>query len=241
MTYSDDPTPVRTPPDDEFLGVAVMCLVVGCLLGISFAGLLQSPSPLEPSGATPSTSLSRAKDFLATIQSSVTVGAIVAGGLWFYRRRARYPRMIWEHVITHQRLNEHTIWLHVQIRVENKGEVYVEIPHGITRVHLVLPAHPTLPNPLRPSDRSLFEGGEICWPMIAESKESSGVLDVEPAEITTFERDFLIPAQAEVLVVYTFIPNRARANTGHGWPIQTLYRIAAPTRDGGSENAGEQG
>lgn len=237
----EKPQAPREALPDETLGLAILCLAVGAMLGLAFCGPLHSLSAAVPAvGDTVPSPSEAANEFLSSLESIATIVGIFAAAYWFYRRRARYPRLTWSHTITHERINDETIWLNVQISVENKGEIQAKTPSVTTRVHQVLPLHSDVPASIDPNDKSLFLNGEICWPEIRSWDATSTQQDIEPTETTTLERDFLIPANLEVILVYTFVPNAFRMSTGHGWPIQTIYRIADSPLQGGQGDAEER-
>lgn len=76
---------------------------------------------------TPSSMLTTLKDAAAVVQAVLTSAAIVLAGVWFYFQREALPRAHLTHAITHRRLADNVVWMHVTVDVENVGKRALEL------------------------------------------------------------------------------------------------------------------
>lgn len=217
------------PTHDEALGIAFISGVIGLVVGLAANGFQQATGiPWKPTGSTgPSVSLLTAlKDSLAALQSLFTIGGILAAAYLFFWRRRPYPRLVVTQAIEHHRLTPETVWLRVQVTVENKGERLARLGSSVTKVRQILPLEVNFAPHVIPKNRALHHGcPDITWGKYDECTESHGPLEVEPNETTTFEVDFLLSSNLRLVQVYTFITNPVKTGTGHGWPIDTIYSL----------------
>jgi hypothetical protein len=75
----------------------------------------------------------------STIQSCVTVIAIIVGGCWFIKRRKKFPKLIITNEVIHKKLPGGKAFIHVIVQAENIGDVLVKPISGEIRLLQILP------------------------------------------------------------------------------------------------------
>lgn len=177
-----------------------------------------------------------------SLQAIVTIAAVIIGGFWTYqlfvRRRQAYPRVDVAHRIYHCRLPDGKVLLRVVLEVHNKGEILLVLDSGFTRLSQV-----------QPCESELYEGDkqrEIDWPVMSEksiytsdSAEELGRRDgkaetreVEPGETDEIPFDFIVGADVQIVLVYSYLKNARKRwkrvglcpkRREIGWNVSTLY------------------
>ena len=110
------------------------------------------------------------KDTAAAVQSTFTVGAIIAAAFWFYRRRQRFPRANVTHQISHWRAANSFI-LHTLVRIENVGEVALRLVGVSIRAQRVLPIPKSVHEALLAGKDPVGSAEtEILWPSMHERR-----------------------------------------------------------------------
>ena len=116
------------------------------------------------------------------IESWIKIVAIFTAGMWtwwlFVRRRQKYPRAITSHAVQIHELDSNTRLVHLELAIENKGEVLVEISEGKAFIQQIVP--------LAGNVQSLTENGqnELNWPYIDRIIRLSELkrMEIEPSE-----------------------------------------------------------
>lgn len=118
--------------------------------------------------ATVPSGLTTWKDAAAAVQSSVTVLGIIAGAVWFLRRRQRFPRANVTHDVKYWFVDGRVI-LHTVVRVQNIGEVMLRLTGVNIRAQQLLPT-PDEPLQALLSGRDPVKAGEteILRPSVCE-------------------------------------------------------------------------
>jgi hypothetical protein len=171
------------------------------------------------------------KDSAAALQSSLTIIGIVAGAVWFLRRRQRFPRANVTHDVRHWSVEDKTI-LHTVVRVENLGEVMLCLKGVSIRAQQLLPT-PDAPlnallsnfDPVKPGET------EVLWPSICERScdWSQSRHEVEPGETEEIHFDMVLPGNVRAVEVYTYIKNHVKRGKDIGWGTNTFYAISETT------------
>jgi hypothetical protein len=215
--------------DRQIVVAGIGGLVLGTVLGLTANGFQHATGiPFPPVGSTgPTTStLSALKDAAAIIQSVATVGGIGAAAYLFFWRRRPYPRLVFSQDIQHHHLTDETVWLRVQVSIENKGDGLARLGARTTKIRQILPLDSRCVPYVVPLDSTLHYGDpHLTWTTLTESVTSRGEVEIEPSEITTYEVDFLLPNTLQLIQVYTFVENPMKVPTGYGWPIDTIYLL----------------
>lgn len=167
------------------------------------------------------------KDAAAALQSSVTFLAVVAGAIWFLRRRQRFPRANVTHEVSHWYV-EGSVILHTVVRVQNVGEVVLHL------VGISIRAQQLAPTPEEPllairTGRDPVKPGEteILWPSLFERKcdWTKAPREVEPNETEEVHFDVVLPAHVRAVEVYTYIRNHVKRRRDIGWGTNTFCTI----------------
>jgi hypothetical protein len=156
------------------------------------------------------------------------IGAIVVGAIWTYNRfikqREPFPRATVELVTSHRRLGDEHAFLRVVAKVNNVGTALLETQELRADVYQVLPL--TGETTAKLADSALVPAGgrDASWPCIGSI---SGPLaaQIEPGEWDEFGFDFVIPADAATVFIYTYIKNVTEKKRELGWTVTTLYDL----------------
>ena len=167
--------------------------------------------------------LAQWKDIAEIIQSIVTVGAIVVGGLWFFRRRLNRPWARVKNHVEHRRREDGKTLLHVTVHIDNIGQVLLRVAEGFVRIQQVLPSDEEI---LREAE---CDAEEIPWPSLAEKRISQGQQEIEPGEDDERQFDFVLEEGAKSVIVYTHIRNLSKRDIG--WNATTLYDISPEEKE----------
>ncbi len=177
-----------------------------------------------------------------------TIAAIVVGGIWAYllfiRRRQKYPRAALTHHIVHRRIShdelpDDKVLLRVGLVIENPGEVLLSLISGETRVQQVEPWPKWFLEKVKNGEDPVEEGQtEVNWPYAGEPGErllqfEKKEREVEPGEKDEIHFDFVLTAECEAVLVYTYIQNQAklgwrRKGRDIGWGVTSLYDLHNP-------------
>ena len=162
-------------------------------------------------------------DLYGTVESIVTVLAILVGGIWTYqlfvKRRVRDAKLELTHSLLAKRLDDGKILLHLTLKIQNVGEVLVHIRKLEAWIQQVTPVTAEATREIEEHDPMSLTGAlEIQWPLIGERETTwgPGQFEIEPGESDDESIDFVVDGPLEVVRAYTRIPNEKK-RTGVGW------------------------
>lgn len=195
----------------------------------------------EPHG--PEGFWARAKAIVDVLQPSVTIAALIAGGIWTYmifvhRREAR-PRLQTQHEVVHMAIDAERRWVRVKLYLKNIGDVLVRTDAYDIYVQQVLPIDPdAAASAISIQSQATGSPREIDWPLLQSrvlerSKRRKGAipdpvaaiqeLRLEPKEADELVVDFVIPAEVSIIQVYSHIQNVIESKRQIGWQLTTLH------------------
>jgi hypothetical protein len=184
------------------------------------------------------------KEKVQTAQAMVTMAAVIVGGFWTYhlfvKERHQYPHAKIEQKVSHVALSKKTNLLRVGVDITNTGTSRIVIAKGIARIQQILPLSEcpdtgacateeikvALANVERKADG-------LTWPLLAARNASfTDPLDIEPGEKDSFEFEFVIPSNVEVVRIYTYFRNdkKSTATDEIGWWASSYYSFSKPDR-----------
>jgi hypothetical protein len=176
--------------------------------------------------------ISQFKEVVDIIQSAVTVIAMIVGGIWSYwlfvKNRQRYPRAGIAHHITHRRIGNDKLLLHVSVAISNVGDVLLSLVSLETRIQQVLPLSDKVLEVINKGQNPVSEGEtEVAWPLIDSQKLEleRGDCEVEPGESQEIHHDFILDAETEAIEVYTYLINEQKRTREIAWDLTTLYEL----------------
>jgi hypothetical protein len=192
----------------------------------SFSGFTQTSTQVP--AVPPRVTLWR--DVSAAAQSTLTTLAIIAGAIWFFWRRQRFPHANVRHEVKYWYVGGRLL-LHVVVVVSNVGDVVLRLKGMGMRVQQVLPTPEVIEaaiargeDPVRPRET------EILWPDIAkrECKWSWWkAREIEPAETDEFHFSFALPVETKAVEVYTHVRNRRKRFKRIGWNTNSFWPFKA--------------
>lgn len=186
--------------------------------------------------------LDRQKDRMGTLQAVVTICAIFIGGTWTYlafiQQRQSHPRLKIEYQVNHWKLSNAQTLLSVTEILTNTGPVLLKLREGEIRVIQVMPLPSRvageLPALLTKPTHAKAEGSIFdpkLWNVLVDAPRSwnEGDKIIEPGESDVVPNEFILPANLQVIAVYSFIKNPEDKNVG--WNGVTYYSFENSPND----------
>lgn len=190
------------------------------------------------------------KEFWETLQSALTVAALLAGGFWSYKiyrqKRQRFPQANVTHQISHWHLSRDKILVRVKVCFANVGERLLDIADGYVRLLQMCPLPPELIKAVEEGTDPVEESQtEIAWPPIVKRYWPHKHYEVEPKETDEAIFEFVVPADIQTIVVDSAFQNRVKRRKGlrfwkeHTicWNTATVYELGRVSQDAGKEEA----
>jgi hypothetical protein len=112
--------------------------------------------------------------------------------------------------------------------VTNTGQTLIELRTCLTRLQQIRPLDPSLAervaggeDPVAPGER------EVQWPELARREASwkPKEAEIEPGEEETLDCDFVVSGSVEVVEVYSYIQNYAKAGRPIGWSRTSIVPL----------------
>jgi hypothetical protein len=175
------------------------------------------------------------KDGLSVLETIAKILALVVGAIWawkgFIRNRLRFPSATLEHVITNW-TDEDRTFLHVKVRINNTGNVLIELSKGKTWIEKLTPLPSAVRKRLRAGAAVQQGKHEIEWSLIQKHELAlKETIHVEPKEIDELHFDFVIPKRVSRILIYTHLENQAKGlRRKIGWNLTTIYAIDSDTK-----------
>jgi len=219
--------------------IALDLLYIGIFLFfiISMIFLFESPHNLKTTGLQEGQSLNMnaglgAKDISEIIKNYVTCLTFLIGAVWAYmafiRKRENYPCASVSHRLMHRRIDENRVFLKVIVDIKNEGDVMISLERKLVRVQQMIPwTSEALESVEVGPDVTRNKECEVEWPLLAEVDlhgEKQGE-EIEPGESDEFHVDFVIPAEVNTVVVYSYLKNVRKRKKEIGWNTTSVYDI----------------
>ena len=207
------------------LGVLLLFLVVSLALIVN--NWLSSPD----------SEVTRIKDIAGTVQSAVTVSAIVVGGILAYFKlqvfRDFEPHVDVVHDIRHRFMNDTYVHIDVRATLHNTSRVKIEFRRARFSILQVLPN--SNDDIIRKHDQVFIDGEkrDIQWPVlnVIEHTWDPGKLIVEPGEKHSESQEFIVLMEdAETVRIDTvfFDPRFTQPSDEFGWKATAFYDTVQP-------------
>ena len=179
--------------------------------------------------------LSQLEQIANIMQACATVAALGLGGAWsiwlFLQRRARYPRASIEHLVTHKRIRDGKVLLHIDVRISNIGEVLLLLVLLETVIQRVLPLPAKVADSIMQGSDPVPEGStEVAWPLMKSHRKEFGKdeCEIEPGESQDIQFDFILGDHVQTVLVYSYLLNERKPERKLSWDSTTLYDLAYP-------------
>jgi len=170
---------------------------------------------------------------IAEIFSNIFTGiGIIVGGIWTYltfvKNRLSYPKVEVKHQVIQKHLGDGKILLHVNVVVDNLGDVLVNFESGETRLLQILPLVGEAGEAIQKGEDPVNPGRyDIDWPKITGRVliAKDNPCEIEPKEKETFPCDFVIKNDVQIVEIYSYFENITKKGKELGWPCTTVYEI----------------
>jgi hypothetical protein len=150
-------------------------------------------------------SLERAKDWLAIVQSAMTIGALGLGAVWFVLQRQDIPRLKIDNQITHRKVASDEYLLIVDLNLSNVGNVRIDLPCERIWVYQVLP---------KVDANLLVDPGKSC---------SGKYHWLEPGEADQVHEEYTIYGNVQTVEIESFAYRDVE--NGIGWGQKSIYDL----------------
>ena len=172
---------------------------------------------------------SRLKDIVTIIQSGVTVVAIVAGGIIAAAKPELYrdfaPHLTIDHAVSHRRVGDSYVHIAVKATLHNSSRVKVELREGLVLVQQVSPILDEEVARLFAQWSEKDSPSNFQWQTLYANRLAwdENALIVEPGESHHELYQFIVAAEVETVIVYTYYYNAKPAAAAEGWGLATVY------------------
>ena len=174
-------------------------------------------------------SLSTVKDIATIVQSIFTVVAVITAGVWTYwlfvRKRQKYPSAKIEHQISHRLIANGKVLLSVNVLVSNLGNVLLSLKEGKIRVNQMLPPQDELLDILTSSEGTRVTNWHLLSPLVNPIGYKGH--EIEPGESQQFLFHYVIDANIQTILVYTYFRNIEKLRRNIGWALTTIYDLCS--------------
>jgi hypothetical protein len=188
------------------------------------------------------------KSVLDIVQSLVTIGAVIFGGVWSYilfiQGRNWSPHANIEHKLSHIELSKELILMRVEIDVSNTGTSQLRLAKTVIRIQQILPISrcpaqgPCAKQEIKiASEKIERESDGFTWPLVAKRETiSEDVGPIEPGEKQSLEYEFILPSDVKIVRVYTYFKNGIISEPKNeiGWEASSYYDLR-PSNEGGKK------
>lgn len=172
-------------------------------------------------------SLSSISDIATIIQSLITSGALILGGVWTYwlfvKKRQKYPSAKIEHEISHRPITNDKVLLSVNIIVSNNGNALLSLKEGKIRVNQMLPPKDELLDILTRNKGTRVTNWQLLSPLVNPIGYKGH--EIEPGESQQFLVHYVIDADIQTILVYTYFRNVEKLRRNIGWTLTTIYDL----------------
>jgi hypothetical protein len=173
---------------------------------------------------------------VSTWKDLVEIAGVAMGGVWAYKLfvedRQRHPQATLTHNLTHRRLADGKLLLHLEVVIQNPGVMLLCLRSSFVRLQRVLPppseVHDVVANGLAP----VPEGGrESEWRVIVERPQqwAAHEFEIEPGEAGRAAWDLVLEGDLESIEVYSYFQNERKRSLDIGWGLATLYDFTSVT------------
>jgi hypothetical protein len=169
--------------------------------------------------------LEKVKAWASIIQAAVITLSIIATGIWFLAQSEASPKANISHEVTHRRLTDNWIWVHVAITVTNPGKRPLYLKNGTFRIQGILPLDINMDKQIKNDANKLILPGFIGvqWPQIGNGYENVPINErVDPGESEKLNVEFIIPSFLQTIKIYSHFEKAQ----GIGWTATTIYQLS---------------
>lgn len=157
---------------------------------------------------------------ISVTQSLFTIAALIAGLVWFIKRREGAPRANVEHNVSFAKLDGRTVYVGVNVSITNSGRVKIQpkVAEPIASLVIIEEVAPYLGKEQKSQELS----PEYMLKPLGARTFPAKVL-IEPNETHTVLFEFIIQEETKVIKVYSHIDNSY--NKGSGWDTTTIQEV----------------
>ena len=175
--------------------------------------------------------LGRIKDLAAIGQAAITMAAIIAGGIYaaakFELFRDFAPHLTIAHEVSHRTVGDSYVHIAVKAALHNGSRVKMEFRKGFLLLQQVSPTSDPEVTRLFQQWRENDRISHFPWQTLYENRLDwdKNALIVEPGEDHHELYQFIVAAEVESVIVYTYYYNSQPTTGAEGWGLATVYDV----------------
>lgn len=155
------------------------------------------------------------KEVISTMQSVVTILAILIGGIWFFISDQGSRKVNISHSEANYKLNEKWRWIELSIKIENAGKRIAYIESATIWLQKILPVPKDIQELIDKDKRIIPKGKrEVQWNIIGRPYNEHLSVEILPGELDVLEFDFIIPESIQVVKAYSHFAKPNAPNIG---------------------------
>lgn len=199
---------------------------------------VSAPNSGPPAGKPGRSRLEICKDIAGTIQSALTVLAVMVGAYWYFLERGHVVKANVSHHVERVGIGNGFAWVQLTAIVENKSKHQIKILGSRAWLQQMSPlagemqavvndiAAKGLPGQLLVKEAT----GRVEWPALGVVERKQDQIVVEPGETERISFEFVVSDEVQVLRAYTFLqPDVEKKSGWSSVSIHEVARKAAPT------------
>ena len=168
------------------------------------------------------------------VQSIATLIIISIGGIFAYRKLQIYrdfePHLTITQNVSHRFIGTKYVHIMVTVTLHNSSKVVIRPTRCYSRLQQISPLPDAYIDNLYEQARGDEAYDEIKWLTIEEMtiEWQKGQLVIEPNEIHSESFEFIVSADCETILVYTYFNNSefsSNPHTAEGWATTSVYDI----------------
>lgn len=174
---------------------------------------------------------------LTAVQATVTVSAVLVGGVFAYYKldlfREFHPHLTIEQSISHRRVGTTSTHMSVTARVHNSSKIAVSIREALYRIQVVSPTtDEEVEGVYQEYSRNNVDENYMPWPIDSESlyRWDDHTFVIEPGGTDQEVFEFLVPPDLESVLVYAYFSREQGASDPRN-------AVLDPTLDDKTEDA----
>ena len=214
-------------------------IVAGILAGVAVAlNLWLTDAARGATKATTSTTeIARIKDVIGIVQAFVWAFAILAGGVFAYRKLELFrdfePHLTVTHAVSHRPVGQHYLHIAVTVTLHNSSKVKIDVKQGYIQLSQISPIDDET---VKQKYAEVFgnpNAGDVRnfrWIELDTMPRASDddALVIEPGESHTELGEFIVSDEVKTVLVYSYFYNSRHsggARSAPGWTASTVYDI----------------
>lgn len=171
------------------------------------------------------TKLERMESVANVLQSSLTVAAIIAAGLWFWWQGEFRERLNVDHDFQCRQLTSKWVWIHLAMDIENVGRRDVDLQTVKVWTQKIVPMDKDFRDQLLKKQHLVDpETGRVQWRVIDKTREIQLERKIAPGESDQQTAEFIVPSRVRTVRLYSYLEQPDSSKPG--WETASIHSIS---------------